>query len=550
MGISSSSQQCQRQTSGMEANKGGSNITYDSICILDHDGDRTGVRALQDHKSMGRCPFDSIISKSAPRKQRIGETHEGIQSILQKLSSYPKADAEQFPTKDQVISYGREWFKNPDVRWEDLEKHHEAFADGRKVCERKFKGPEADEDVQEIFSKFVLQVDLFDQLNADGAIGRAAMYRRIANPNDTNIIQRDGSSGCETPLHKKAVYILGPMLMFACAFSIQSFLLHIATHFYVKYMESGPASRREGEGMLFDVVGEYVASVVRGFEHVDEGAVTKGRVAFPMWMLDASGILPAIFSSFAFTRSWIQGHFHIGLWTKAFIVASITAITKGVFDAVTIMPDSIGWEECKKRLTDDGLEQMRSVHWRQNFLTSGLFKSLANEVFGVRGGARVRYCADMMVSGHTYFACVFALSAYKQIVYNTDFFGCSDLKWHKRFTKVVLIFLCLFVSTEVLLVSLARFHYTVDMLVAILLVCLLFDSVHVEQWAADWTVGYRWQAGTITTQNGKKRKVLPSNAHEIANFRKFRVYENGDEDEVGNDVENGEYVELSREPSQ
>jgi len=96
----------------------------------------------------------------------------------------------------------------------------------------------------------------------------------------------------------------------------------------------------------------------------------------------------------------------------------------------------------------------------------------------------MRYCADMMVSGHTYFAALFSLAAYK-LTAAVDFHQIVQ-----RSVGVVCI-ICLVV--EMILVAAARFHYTVDMLVSVLLVCLLWDSLFLEQIASDLSEGFHWR---------------------------------------------------------
>ncbi|CAE7656810.1 unnamed protein product, partial [Symbiodinium necroappetens] len=43
-------------------------------------------------------------------------------------------------------------------------------------------------------------------------------------------------------------------------------------------------------------------------------------------------------------------------WTKVLLSHSVLAIGKGVFGVVTIMPDSIGWANCKARLGPSGVD--------------------------------------------------------------------------------------------------------------------------------------------------------------------------------------------------
>merc|ERR1712039_699186 len=178
---------------------------------------------------------------------------------------------------------------------------------------------------------------------------------------------------------------------------------------------------------------------------------------------------------FSFLFGWMQNSFSIRIWTQTFIVASIMAVFKGIADAVTIMPDSIGWEACKERLQDGGLRQMEEMDFSRN-IALGLAKALWNEIVGIRG-KRVRYCSDMMVSGHTYFAVLFSVAAYKQAARSARTYSEFTRRWLQRGVASVC---CICLVVEMLLVAAARFHYTVDVLMAIILVVLLFDSSFIE----------------------------------------------------------------------
>jgi len=86
---------------------------------------------------------------------------------------------------------------------------------------------------------------------------------------------------------------------------------------------------------------------------------------------------------------------------------------------------------------------------------------------------------------------------------------------------------------EVSLVAAARFHYTSDMLVSIVLVVLLFDSIHIGQLAADWSEGFSWQdssfipessfQGLFQCKDNNTEKVVPSQGY-MVNLRRVVDY--------------------------
>ena len=57
--------------------------------------------------------------------------------------------------------------------------------------------------------------------------------------------------------------------------------------------------------------------------------------------------------------------------------------------------------------------------------------------------------------------------------------------------QVAAVCLCC-LATEFVLVTLSKFHYTVDLLASLLLVALFWDSRAADSIAGDWTEGYKW----------------------------------------------------------
>jgi len=172
----------------------------------------------------------------------------------------------------------------------------------------------------------------------------------------------------------------------------------------------------------------------------------------------------------------------VGLWYKTYLIACCMAVMKGILDVVTILPDSIGWKQCKERLGPEAFEKMKDRHFFTDFWGS-MSQAVMDEVIGV-DGKRIRYCADMMLSGHTYFAALFSLAAYKLT-------GAIDMPANVQ--RLVGVVCCICVVVEVVMVAAARFHYTVDMITSVFLVCLLWDSLYIEQTASDWSEGYSWR---------------------------------------------------------
>mmetsp|Transcript_51974 Transcript_51974/g.118584 ORF Transcript_51974/g.118584 Transcript_51974/m.118584 type:complete len:526 (+) Transcript_51974:3-1580(+) len=276
-----------------------------------------------------------------------------------------------------------------------------------------------------------------------------------------------------------------PMFMFMVCFAAQSFGLHIATHFYIKYMDAqsamveastagvDPAAGVDAsdlhmirEGQLLDAVGDWIGT----YANPD---------SIPLAVLDASGGIPA------FGFMLIYGYARdrcVDLWTKVFLVASCMALSKAVLDMVTVLPDSSGWTNCQARLDPDGVIALRDLDFSVGF-AQGMLDLLVVETIGVEGvRGRVRYCSDMMISGHTYFAVVFSMAVWSLLRYE----GYSD---GARWATAFLCILCVIIEMGAVIVT--QFHYTVDLVASVFMVIFLWDSIHLESLAYEWVWGFK-----------------------------------------------------------
>uniref|UniRef100_A0A6U6Q4T9 Sphingomyelin synthase-like domain-containing protein n=1 Tax=Zooxanthella nutricula TaxID=1333877 RepID=A0A6U6Q4T9_9DINO len=335
-------------------------------------------------------------------------------------------------------------------------------------------------------ARFVILAEIGNQSKVNTRI-KDRMYNVFESPGLAQEVK--------TPWQMKAYFVITSPLMFFCAFCFQSYMLHIATALYVYYMDNGSASMRANGGQLLDLVGNFVGEYASE-KIVRIDGITRGNVKIPTVLLDLSGGLPLLMCvlSNAVCFYFIR-RFNIKLWTKTMLVASIMAISKGTWDAMTILPDSTGWENCKARLGVEGLQDMRGTHFIDGDFLLEVLKAIPREI-AIAG--RVRYCADMMLSGHTYFACLFSLSAFHQVTFCLDHMqeGWGRCKVAIKVATVALCVLCL--ALEVILVALARFHYTVDMVSSIVLVLLLWDSGHVERIVRKWSACYdHWDLDSL-----------------------------------------------------
>jgi len=368
---------------------------------------------------------------------------------------------------------------------ERLEKRS-LLRDSWREALKKFTPDKVDKDGR-VLSKYLQLVDVFDKLRIQPAIRMWSARKRQLN--------ESRADQAKTSFWVKAYYVGYPMVMFGFAFIFQSFMLHLTTMTYVEWMARQHGYNMTAEGyegdQLYDYVGNLAAEWWQGGNatHFDNDLVAEGKPDIAIFFIDASGMIPLMFFAASFVTALVKGRFSIGLWTKTFIIAACMATMQGLFDVVTIMPDSSGWHTCIARLGGEaGIKKFE--HFYQGFMSNfftGLLDMMWNEIFPSK---RLRYCADMMISGHTYFAVLFSLSGYKQCHEAMPEREHSTFWWIRRFFYVICI-LC--VMVEMCVVAMTRFHYTVDMLASVVLVFLLFDSVHVEQLASDMSQGFYWQ---------------------------------------------------------
>eukprot|EP00746_Dinoflagellata_sp_MGD_P144172 gnl/MRDRNA2_/MRDRNA2_76920_c0_seq1.p1 gnl/MRDRNA2_/MRDRNA2_76920_c0~~gnl/MRDRNA2_/MRDRNA2_76920_c0_seq1.p1 ORF type:complete len:469 (-),score=78.61 gnl/MRDRNA2_/MRDRNA2_76920_c0_seq1:98-1504(-) len=365
-------------------------------------------------------------------------------------------------------------------------------------------------------------VGVYCTLHKDAVIRKKCSERRCMK------FDKNEYSRYMTPFKTRIWYWLRPVFIFSGFFALQSLLLHIATHYYVMYMLDVTALMEASNSTHHDLT-VMPESMVRNGQLYDAVGHSLGDTQdVELKLLDASGAIPAMlcFGSYVIT-TWM-GDCHIGLWCKTFIIASFMAVTKGVFDLVTILPDSSGWENCKNRLGPDGIEAFKTMFNFSGDFIAALLNMLVVEVVGWKGG-RLRYCADMMVSGHTYFAALFSLSTFKMLKYSTQ---KKSRRWIRYVVGIILL-ACLIV--EVILVALSKFHYTVDMLASIVLVVILWDSIRIETIASHLSEGYFWRdpkwqrksiikaiIGDFSKDSKQQYEVVTSRSRKLLNMSMVR----------------------------
>ncbi|CAE8632108.1 unnamed protein product [Polarella glacialis] len=277
----------------------------------------------------------------------------------------------------------------------------------------------------------------------------------------------------------------------SCLFA-SMWLLHIATFYYVKLMDR--------EELAYVVNSNYTAgqasyALSPGLRPNDLSygslqdplEATLGFKAVPLKVLDmVSATFPFIWFLLVLKIGDLQN------WTKVLLCNAMLGLGKGIFGALTIIPDSIGWQQCKARLGEANLEFLR--HEVPDPSTHGLLstasKLLLTEFVGPhenRLGSGMRFCADMMYSGHTYFTTLYILAILELA---RQEMRRNNWKHRKYFMALIYVVCVVEQSTECFLVILNRFHYTIDVLMAIIMVFLVYTSAPVVIAAKLWR---RWR---------------------------------------------------------
>lgn len=276
---------------------------------------------------------------------------------------------------------------------------------------------------------------------------------------------------------------LVPGFIFMLCFLLQSMGLHAGTHYYVQWMIRLESNLNQKTTEMTASGETLSASVAEGSLH-DLTAEVFGYHEVPMATLDfISACIPMIWMILVL---WKQD---IVIWSKCCLCGSLLALGKGFLCFATVVPDSTGWARCKERLGPDGVAYFKDPD-TLNFgksLVEAFLDLLYLEVVGVvqdGHNRHLRYCADMVYSGHTYFCCLFAVGLYDLVR------KLTRLSEHRSLMRFVVGSLLLAaVLADVILILLNRFHYTMDICIAIWGVLLLYTNgcvaIAVTWWIED-----------------------------------------------------------------
>eukprot|EP00929_Paragymnodinium_shiwhaense_P068678 TRINITY_DN34586_c0_g2_i1.p1 TRINITY_DN34586_c0_g2~~TRINITY_DN34586_c0_g2_i1.p1 ORF type:complete len:510 (-),score=84.85 TRINITY_DN34586_c0_g2_i1:219-1748(-) len=300
-----------------------------------------------------------------------------------------------------------------------------------------------------------------------------------------------------------------PGAVFASSFFFQNYCLHLGTYYYIQWMDRLEANLDNSTAEDADLSSRFA----QGSLHDMSAQWLHHRYEVDMKVLDAvSAGIPML---------WFFGTLYrldVHLFTKCCLCGSLLAISKGLCDIITIVPDSIGWAGCKERLGDTGLKWFRdpsNLDFHKAAFAS-LKDLLYLEIIGaVRSDGKVRhlrFCADMVYSGHTYFCTLFSIGLYDLVRKTMRAHRLPGLT-QSIILLLVSVVLTGVVVTDVALILMNKFHYALDCFLAVLIVYLFYTNgpvARVVQWWANeiWIPKYKHKAVQQLSRSGGRGELM------------------------------------------
>eukprot|EP00441_Pelagodinium_beii_P020840 CAMPEP_0197660908 /NCGR_PEP_ID=MMETSP1338-20131121/51136_1 /TAXON_ID=43686 ORGANISM="Pelagodinium beii, Strain RCC1491" /NCGR_SAMPLE_ID=MMETSP1338 /ASSEMBLY_ACC=CAM_ASM_000754 /LENGTH=398 /DNA_ID=CAMNT_0043238361 /DNA_START=42 /DNA_END=1235 /DNA_ORIENTATION=- len=252
----------------------------------------------------------------------------------------------------------------------------------------------------------------------------------------------------------------GPALVAAFGFLLQNWQLHIATYEYVHVMRQ------------YNLKEKYTPTKGQGIEDIPLTiGLSPQNVSYGSLDDPVTGMLgPYMDVNTSFLDS-LALLFPVGFavlailtdrpyaWTRVMICFFWLAVGKGFLAWVTVEPASDGWQKCVDRLA-------------ANYDADWYAKSRSYcELFAMYPFSRL--CADMMYSGHTYTVTIFAFGLFGV---TREALRTQTSRYRMAAEFVVSVLAVIQQSIEIYFVLKSRFHYTADVVMAIVLTYLLYTN--------------------------------------------------------------------------
>lgn len=177
------------------------------------------------------------------------------------------------------------------------------------------------------------------------------------------------------------------------------------------------------------------------------------------------------------------------VWVRVCLTLGLLYLLKGILDYATDLPDSGGWNDCVARLNAQSSEVTQYfIHLNNLNGTDFTQQFLQMEFLGVptKTGNRVqaRFCADMILSGHTFTFIVILLGILELL---QKYVGLFAPQCESCIISIANLVAGLAITIEAGLIVLSRFHYTVDVLIAVPMAFLLYTN-HSLSILASWFI--------------------------------------------------------------
>lgn len=274
-----------------------------------------------------------------------------------------------------------------------------------------------------------------------------------------------------------------PLFVAGFGFFMQNLQLHFATYYYVHKMTQFDLQERPMANPGYDDSNRIPLSSGSTPNDVSFGSVDDpvalmiGYENLKIGFLDTLAVaIPAVF---VVTSVLLDNPF---TFSRAMFCFAFMEVLKGLVDWMTVVPDSSGWQVCKGRLansTDLFGSHPHNVEWYAQ--EHSFTEILMSEIYAPTG----RFCSDMMLSGHTQAVTVFGLGLFETVHYKMTSLG---FHWKQRTVVGSLIALLVIgqQACEVYFVLKSRFHYSSDILMAIVVSYLIYTSAPMAALATKW----------------------------------------------------------------
>jgi len=305
---------------------------------------------------------------------------------------------------------------------------------------------------------------------------------------------------------------VAPALLLLTSLLMQNAGLYQGTRYYVRWMdelnEAIPQPAHHVSAAQVATLDDPVAELL-------------GRLALPqlhevpggpeLWVEVLTSLVAVLW------LGWVARLQDLQLWTKVMLSGALLATLKGFLACSTVLPDAAGWDGCRERLGEDGLAYFRQLSGGSAHGHSVSLLQAAQDVcmLSVRSlwmmgrAGRSRVCADTVFSSPTCFCLLLSMGLYDVVRAATE-----DLEVVRRCRArgLAAALLGALVAADLLLALRSRYHYSLDVTLALPLTLLVYTSPAVALAARCWAE--EWPAAVAAVSAALPTSVAPAAAAE------------------------------------